>query len=49
MTTITVYDDSAKILEKMADEQDTTVAEIVEAMIIDNEVHCKPVELGERR
>ena len=33
MTNITVYDTEAKELEKLADKHDTTIAEIVGAMV----------------
>lgn len=34
MTTITVYDIEADLIEKLAEENDTTVAEIVEEAIL---------------
>lgn len=37
MKTITVYDDTEKRLEQLAEENDTTVAEIVEEMLYDYE------------
>lgn len=35
MKTITVYDETEKKLEQLAEENDTTVAEIVEEMLYD--------------
>lgn len=49
MKTITVYDDTAKILERMADKEDTTIAEIVEELILDSEEHAEYIPMGERR
>jgi hypothetical protein len=33
MTNITVYDDTAKQLEKVADKMDTSIAEVIDALM----------------
>lgn len=35
MTTIIVYDETAKVLEKLADKLDVSVAEIVDSLVFD--------------
>lgn len=33
MTNINIYDDTAKLLEKKAEESDTTIAEVIDVLI----------------
>lgn len=38
MTKVSLYDVTAKLLEKLADDNDTNVAEIIESIVLDEEL-----------
>ena len=44
MTRINVYDVEAEALEKIADDNDVTIAEVVEALMADEEILEKVIE-----